>query len=151
LQSDFRTFVSALEGKSVAITKDNMGGLSRLCEEFEFGELAGRLSEFRESDELKEDVRLKDLEARKRLSALEERMQQRNSEIVALRQEPLRYWRVQESFSEADVSALQTASTFPLATPPSGSIPPAVPSPSRWNYLISNMGKKGRHLQYLRI
>jgi hypothetical protein len=55
-QSDFGTFVSALEGASVPLTKDNMGGLSRLCEEFQFGELAERLSQFRESDDFKEDV-----------------------------------------------------------------------------------------------
>jgi hypothetical protein len=53
-QSDLRTFVSALEGASVPITKDNMGGLSGLCEEFRLGELAERLSLFRESDEFKE-------------------------------------------------------------------------------------------------
>jgi hypothetical protein len=74
-QSDFRTFVSALEGAPVAITNDNFGGLSGLCEEFHFGALAERLSQFRESDDLKEDLMLKDLEARKRLSALEEQMQ----------------------------------------------------------------------------
>jgi hypothetical protein len=48
----------------VPITKDNIGGLTRLCEEFQFGALAARLSQFRESDELKEDVMQKDLEER---------------------------------------------------------------------------------------
>jgi hypothetical protein len=38
-QSDFRTFVSALEDTSVPITKDNFGGLFRLCDEFHSGEL----------------------------------------------------------------------------------------------------------------
>jgi hypothetical protein len=83
--SDIRTFVTAPEGASVLITTDNIGGLTRLCEEFQFGALSARLSQFRESDELKEDVMLKDLEARKRLLALEERMQQHDSEIAALR------------------------------------------------------------------
>jgi hypothetical protein len=77
-QSDFRTFVSALEGASVPLTKDNLLGLTLLCEEFHFGELSERLSQFRDFDDVKEGAALKDLEARKRLSALEERMQERN-------------------------------------------------------------------------
>jgi hypothetical protein len=52
---DFKTFISALEGASVAITKDNIGGLSRLCEEFHFGAFLERLSQFRDSDDFKED------------------------------------------------------------------------------------------------
>jgi hypothetical protein len=54
--SDIRTFVTALEGVSVSITTDNIGGLTRLCEEFQFGTLAARLSQFGESDDFKEDV-----------------------------------------------------------------------------------------------
>jgi hypothetical protein len=53
--SDVRTFVSAVEGASVAITNDNLGGLSHLCEEFQFRELTERLSQFRESDALRKD------------------------------------------------------------------------------------------------
>jgi hypothetical protein len=49
--------------------------------EFHFGELAERLSQFREPYDLKEDVMQKDLEARKCLSALEEGMQQRDSRL----------------------------------------------------------------------
>jgi hypothetical protein len=100
-QSEFRTFVSALEGASVPITNDNIGGLTRLCEEFHFGALAERLSQFRESDDFKEDGMLKDLEARKRLLALEERMEQRDCEIASLRIELSRHLRAQESTSEA--------------------------------------------------
>jgi hypothetical protein len=37
------------------ITKDNMGGLSRLCEEFHFGNWQNICSQFRESDDFKED------------------------------------------------------------------------------------------------
>jgi hypothetical protein len=77
-QSDFGTYVSALEDASVPLTKDNVLGLSLLCEEFHFGELSECLSQFRDSDDFKQDAALKDLEARKRLSALEERMQERN-------------------------------------------------------------------------
>jgi hypothetical protein len=46
--SDFRRFVSALEGNAVAIAIKNIGGLSLLCEEFGFGDLAVKVSEFQE-------------------------------------------------------------------------------------------------------
>jgi hypothetical protein len=123
-------------------------GLSRLCEEFHFGELAARLSHFPESDDLKKDVTLKDLEARKPLSALEERMQQRDREIVALQVPLSRHLRMPESSSEAllgrvalleaEVSALQTAPAFPLAIPRSGSVRPALPL-TRWNSVIVSL------------
>jgi hypothetical protein len=48
--------------------------------EFHFGELGERLSQFRESGDWKEDMTQKDFKARKRLSALEERMEQRDRE-----------------------------------------------------------------------
>jgi hypothetical protein len=60
-QRDFRTFITALEGSSVPITNDNMGGLTGLCEEFQFGELAEWLSQFRESEDLKEEETLTDV------------------------------------------------------------------------------------------
>jgi hypothetical protein len=126
--SDFRTFVSALEGASVPITKDNLGGLSLLWEEFHFGALTARLSHFRESGDLQEDVTLTDLETRKRLSALEERMQRRDCEIAVLQTKLSRHSRVQKSRSEAvlgrvvrleaEVSALVAASAFPHSTVP---------------------------------
>jgi hypothetical protein len=149
--SDFRTFVTALEGASVSITKDNLGGLTQLCKEFHFGDLEERLSQFRESDDLKEDVTLNDFEARKRLSALEERMQQHDREIAALRADLSRHLRLQESSSEgllgrvarleAEVSALRTESALarstvptqkspPPSIVPSASITPAVPTSS---------------------
>jgi hypothetical protein len=53
----------------------------------------------RTSDEFKEDVTQKDLEARKRLLALEGRMQHRDSEMAALRTELLRHSQAQESTS----------------------------------------------------
>jgi hypothetical protein len=124
--SDIRTFVTALEGASVSITKDNIGGLTRLCEEFRFGTLSARLSQFCESEELKEDVTHKDLEGRKRLLGLEERMQQRECEIVALRTELSRHLQAQESSSElllgrvarleAEVLALVTAPALAHST-----------------------------------
>jgi hypothetical protein len=97
-QSDIQTFVSVLEGATVPITKDNMGGLSRLCEEFHFGELAERLAQFRESEDFKGEVTMEDSEARKRLSALEERMQQHDCDMTALRKEHSRQLRAQEKF-----------------------------------------------------
>jgi hypothetical protein len=45
--ADFRQFVSALEGDAVATTNKNIGGLSLLCDEFGFEELATKLSGFR--------------------------------------------------------------------------------------------------------
>jgi hypothetical protein len=105
-----------------------MGGLSRLCEEFHFGELGERLSQFRESCGLKESVTLKDLEARKRLLALEERMQQRDCEIAALQSELSQHFQAQELSSEAifgpvahleaEIAALVTASALPPSTFP---------------------------------
>jgi hypothetical protein len=154
LLNDFRTFVSALEGASVPITNDNIGGLTWL-------------SLFRESDELKEDMRQKDMEARKHLLAVEDRMQQRDCEIASLRTELPRHSRMQESVwdavlgrvagLEAEVSALRPGNplphstlpahpsivpTSPPATLPSGSSPArtspasAAAPPSGWNSAI---------------
>jgi hypothetical protein len=53
--SDFRDFVSALEGSAVQINNSNFGALSCLCEEFGFGDLSGQLSEFRSSSDFKEE------------------------------------------------------------------------------------------------
>jgi hypothetical protein len=87
--------------------------------------LAERVSQFRESDEFKEDGTLKNGEARERLSALEERKQQRDCEIAALQTELSRHMRLHESCSElllgrvarleAAVSPLITASASALA------------------------------------
>jgi hypothetical protein len=50
--SDFREFVSALEGAPVTITNNNFTGLSHLCDEFHFHDLAAQLSQFRKSGNL---------------------------------------------------------------------------------------------------
>jgi hypothetical protein len=112
--------------------------------------LSARLSQFGESDELKEDVMQKDLEARKRLLALEERMQHRECEIAALRTELSRHSQTHESTSalllgrvarlEAAVSPLITAPAVvhstvavdkspPPSIVPSASVAPAAPTP----------------------
>jgi hypothetical protein len=129
-----------LEGVSVPITKDNMAGLLRLCEEFPFGALAERLSQFRESDDLTEEGMLKDLEARKRFMALEERMQERDYEIAALRTELSRQSRVQESASEgllgrvtrleAEVSGSHTPPALPHSIVPEQQSPPSIVPPA---------------------
>jgi hypothetical protein len=99
--ADFGQFVSALEGNAVTITNDNFTGLSALCDEFRFGDLGAALSQFRDSDDFKEAETIPDSEARKRLSALEEQMQQHDHEIASLQCELLRRSQAQESATEA--------------------------------------------------
>jgi hypothetical protein len=107
--------------------------------------LAAQVSQFRESDDFKEEGTQDDLEARKRLGSLEERMQQRDHEIAALQTELSQQQHNQEAVLgrvvrlEAEVSALHTApaprsSTVPTpkspppSIVPSTSVAPAVPS-----------------------
>jgi hypothetical protein len=92
----FGEFVSALEGNTIKITNDNFKGLSALCDEFRFRDLAAALSQFRDSNDFKEAEAIKDSEARRRLSVLEERVQQRDSEIESLQLELLRRLQAQE-------------------------------------------------------
>jgi hypothetical protein len=99
--ADFREFVSALEGNAIKITNDNFKGLSALCDEFRFGDLSVALSQFRDSDDSKEAETRKDAEARRRLSALEERVQQRHHQIASLQCELMRRSQAQESAMEA--------------------------------------------------
>jgi hypothetical protein len=54
--SDFREFVSALEDTTVKVTNNNFRGLTQLCEEFHFQDLAGQVSQFRDSSDFKEDA-----------------------------------------------------------------------------------------------
>jgi hypothetical protein len=44
--SDFQELVSALEGTTVKVINNNFKGLSQLCEEFGFRDLASQLSQF---------------------------------------------------------------------------------------------------------
>jgi predicted RNase H-like nuclease (RuvC/YqgF family) len=113
--TDFRAFISALEGRTVTMSNGNIRGLTRLSEELHFRELSAQVSQFRESEEFKEEVTQEDLETRKRLAALEERMQQRDREIAALQTELSQQQHNQEAVLgrvarlEADVLALHTA------------------------------------------
>jgi hypothetical protein len=81
---DFRQFVWALEGQNVEVTNANIGGLSLLCDEFRFEALSELLSAFRQSAEFRGVVTMKDPEALLRLSALEERLLQRDDDFAAL-------------------------------------------------------------------
>jgi hypothetical protein len=143
--SDFRQFLSLVKGTTVKITNNNFKGLSQLCDEFGFRDLVGRLSEFRASDDFKEQATTEDLEARKRISALEERMQQRDDDVASLRCELLRQAEVHESAVEAllgrvgRLEAEVTAPTLtqlqpdlrkPKVTTPSGSVSAAAPTPT---------------------
>jgi hypothetical protein len=69
----FRDFVSELEGNGVTVTDTNFAGLRRLCEEFGFDEFAVKLSKFRPSQGLNG---AEDAEARGRIAALEEQVDQ---------------------------------------------------------------------------
>jgi hypothetical protein len=84
--SDFREFVSTLEGTTVKMTNSNVNGLSQLCEEFHFRDLAGRLSQFRESGDFTK-VALLCSALTKRTFAMEEQMQHGKQEIASLRRE----------------------------------------------------------------
>jgi hypothetical protein len=54
--SDFREFVSALEGMTVKVTNNNFKGLLQLCEEFRFGDLKAQLSQFGVSENFKKNA-----------------------------------------------------------------------------------------------
>jgi hypothetical protein len=62
--TDFREFVSALKDSAVIIKKDNFRGLSQLCEEFGFGDLSSQLSQFRDSDDLRDEMSIERTTAR---------------------------------------------------------------------------------------
>jgi hypothetical protein len=100
--SDFREFVSALEGRTVKVTNNNFKGLSELCDEFRFRDLSAQLSQFRESGDFKEDAVL--------LSVLEERMQQHDREIEVLHAELSRWLQLQASLEQRIRTEAESAS-----------------------------------------
>jgi hypothetical protein len=84
--SDFRELVSALEGLTVKVANNNIKGLWQLCEEFRFRDLAGQLSQFRESSNCTGDAVL--LSALKiRILTMEEQLHHGKREIASLRRE----------------------------------------------------------------
>jgi hypothetical protein len=90
-------FLSALQGNAITITRNNLMGLSFLCEELGFGDLTAQLSQFRNCDDFKKEPTMEDSEARMRLSAVEERMQHCDRKFAALQAELSRQFRTQES------------------------------------------------------
>jgi hypothetical protein len=130
--SDFREFVSALEGKEVEITDTNFPGLQRLCEEFGFWAFAVKLSEFRRSMGFQEAA---DADARGRIAALEERAEQHDRDIAVLQD---KFMRLSTDFVRlaGEVSALRSAAAPSVPTP--SPQPPPVPSaPSLDSRIIS--------------
>jgi hypothetical protein len=103
--------VSALENKTVRINNDNFKGLSQLSEEFGFRGLLAQLSVFRNSGEFKEELTMKDVEARTRLAALEDRMLRHDREIGVLRSQlsgELESARRQASEAQNEVSMIRS-------------------------------------------
>jgi hypothetical protein len=104
--ADFQEFVAALEGKPVTIKNDNFRGLSQLCQEFRFEDLATQLSQFRESGNFTEDAVL--LSAlKKRILAMEEEMANGKRETASLR---CALSRVQESLEQRIRTEAESAS-----------------------------------------
>jgi hypothetical protein len=99
--TDFGEFVSALEGNAITITNDNFKGLSALCDEFGFGDLAALVSQFRDSDGCRKAETVKDSEVRRRLLALEEQVLQRHHDIALLHCKLVQPSQAQESAMEA--------------------------------------------------
>jgi hypothetical protein len=162
---DLRDFVSALEGTTVKVTNNNFKGLSQLCEEFHFRDLAAQLSQFRNSADFPKDAL--PLSARAdRLSAMEEQMHHGRREIASLRDELSRQSRLQESLEKhiselrSEVGTLSTAlsevreraenghrqsesteapQTVPPPAPPTQNAAPAAavpPPPAQWQSVI---------------
>jgi hypothetical protein len=81
----FRDFVTELEGNGVPITDTNFRGLQKLCDELGFSDLTARLWAFHPSIGLKEAKATEEAEARGRIAALEEQMEQHGREIALSR------------------------------------------------------------------
>jgi hypothetical protein len=80
----FEEFVAAIQGNPITITKDNFEGLTALCQEFRFSDLDSALSEFHVSDDSGEGESGTDPEARKRIVALEKRLQKQETTTQAV-------------------------------------------------------------------
>jgi hypothetical protein len=102
----FCQFVSALKSKAVAITQENIHGLSLLCDEFGFADLEVKLSEFQRSPDFKKTLTIQGAEVRLRLSALEERGRECDRALALLQSELLRQSRAQEGCDGALAAAV---------------------------------------------
>jgi FtsZ-binding cell division protein ZapB len=96
-----------LDGNAINITDTNFTELLRLCEEFAFSELAAKLSEFCPSIDFRE-AEGEDADARRRISALEEKANQHSHAIVMLQNE---ITQLSKDFERlvSEVSALRSA------------------------------------------
>jgi hypothetical protein len=121
--------VSALEGKEVKFTDTNFTGLQRLCEEFSFSEFAAKLSKFRRSMGFQET---EDADARERIAALEERVNQHDCAIAVL-QDKFTQLSTDFVFLAGEVSALRFAAAPSVPTPtPQPTQPSPPPSSPRF-------------------
>jgi hypothetical protein len=104
----FRQFVAVLNGNPVTITEANLTGLLLLSEEFGFEALGTQLSEFRQSTMSKG---MEDTEARARIAAKDERIQQRDHDSEALQSARERITALEEQVRQRDhdSEALQSA------------------------------------------
>jgi hypothetical protein len=84
--SDFVEFVSELEDKHVQITRDNVRGLSLLCDEFRFQAFSRRISKSHKASNLMKSAPMEDSEARMRIAVLEEQVAQLQQAVALLQQ-----------------------------------------------------------------
>jgi hypothetical protein len=122
------------------VTNANFGGLSLLCDEFHFAALSERLSAFRRSASFREVAAMEDSEARLRISALEERLQQREHDFAALRQTQgstaaaltdalIRLSRIEAQFAHTQSVSPPKATATPRVPEPVGTAPPTPVAP----------------------
>jgi FtsZ-binding cell division protein ZapB len=103
--SVFGEFVSALEENVINITNTNFTEFHRLCDEFAFSEIAAKLSEFRPSMDFKE---VEDSDARGRIAALEEKVNQ-HSHIITMLQDEVTQLSTDYGRLAGEVSPLRSA------------------------------------------
>jgi hypothetical protein len=103
--SIFRKIISAFEGNAINITDTNFTEFQRLCEEFDFTELAAKLSEFRPSMDFKET---ENPDTRGGIAALEKKANQ-HSHVIAILQSEVTQLSTDFGRLVDEVSALRSA------------------------------------------
>jgi hypothetical protein len=81
---DFRQFMSALDGTPEKINNENFRGLSQSCEEFVFQDLSAQLSQFRKSDDFKEQATMEFVAVVLCLAVPEQFLQLKNVRVVSI-------------------------------------------------------------------
>jgi hypothetical protein len=138
--SIFREFLSALNGNSINITDTNFTELQQLCNDFDFSELAAKLSDFRRSiDFRKPKGEAKDVNARGRIASLEEKANQ-HSHVIAMLQTEVRQLSTDFERLVGEVSALRFAAMSPTVTPSQNQ--PPLPSPPTSQSITSTPSQK---------